>query len=39
MEIVRPIFPTDDADLDLAIAGEAVFEVTCDKPRRPTNRS
>jgi hypothetical protein len=26
-------------DLDLAVAGEAVFQVTCDKPRRPTNRS
>jgi hypothetical protein len=29
----------DHAELDLAVAGEAVSEVTYDKPLRPTNRS
>ena len=37
-----PGLPPDHADLDLAVAGEAVFEVTCDKPpptRQPLLRT
>jgi hypothetical protein len=37
IEIV-PRLPPCHADPDLAVAGKAFFEVTCDKPRRSANR-